>query len=408
MRRVYCIFAWLILLACFFIYLFLFASTGSYLLFHEPKSIDFLAFYTGAKLIAHSPNELYNLHSQQFVQQYLDSIIKNNNIFIPFFNPPFVAIALQLLLPFGLENAFIIFLAVNIFLLVLICFISVQQITSTKWYFTLLIVIGIATYIPVSITLITGQFNIILCLVLLLVWVFLKRGDEFKGGLLLSLLLIKPHFFILPFLAMLMQRRKKLLYGFITGIALLSGISYFFVGWDGINNYIHLLFTIYKTGAGYNIDLMTQQSIQTLLLIVFHTHSLAAIRIVWIIAVMCLILPTLFVWSKQFPFTSPQFSFQFALLIIATLLTSPRTHLYDISLLLVIVPLLLSHMDKLENKQKKIFILFLSLGYGSSLAVYRMNSLFHNQTEIWIVVSVVYLLLFWLMLVKETIVSYKA
>lgn len=401
MKVQYALFSWLLFAACCLTFLSLFISIGSYLLLHDPKAIDFLAFFTGAKLLAQSPTHLYNLHSQLLLQQRIDPITQANNIFVPFLNPPFVAYIFQILLVFGLKNGYAMWVGINVFLLLVICFVSQQQVTKMKWYYALLFVVGIATFIPVSITLISGQFGIVLCLIFLLSWILLKNGHAFRGGLLLSLLLIKPHFFILPFVAMLMQRRGRLLYGLITGTVLLVGSSYFFVGWSGILQYISILSSFYNTGQGYNLDLMAQHSLQTALLILFHTQSLAAIRIYWLIAIACIGIPTLFVWSKKFSFSSPQFAFQLALLIIATLLTSPHTHFYDLSLLIVVVIFVLSQINVLKRSLRKFFIVFIILGYGISLLEYRLNSLLQDQTqEISILVSVGYLIIFWLLLIK--------
>src|SRR5882762_9862621 len=67
----------------------LFITSGNNLISHNPKAIDFLAFYTGAKLFLNSSPELYNLHSQLILQQHILPITKNLTIFIPYLNPPF-------------------------------------------------------------------------------------------------------------------------------------------------------------------------------------------------------------------------------------------------------------------------------------------------------------------------------
>ncbi|SRR6266404_496788 len=402
MQREYRIFTWLFITAFCLIYLYLFITSGTYLLHHSHNPLDFLAFYTGAQLVSRSPTELYNLHSQLILQQQIDPLAKIHTGFLPFLNPPFVALAFEILVNFGLENAYIVFLGINVILIVLICFIAMQQLNKTKWYSILLLIIGIATFIPILITLLIGQLSIVLCIIFLLAWLSLKEGREFRTGFVLSLLLIKPHFLILPLLAMLVQRRINVIYGLMSGIVILVSISYFYIGWSGISTYSMLLTSFYKTGVGYNIDLMEQHSLQTLLLIIFHTQSPAVIRIPWIISIMCIILPTLFIWSKKFSASSPQFSFQFALLIIATLLTSPHTPIYDLSLLTIVSSLLLSQMNKFKHRQKVFLVVFIVLGYIISLIGYSLDILSHGQTQdSWIVFSVIYLVIFWLILLRE-------
>jgi hypothetical protein len=382
-------------------WLSLFAVAGTYKLQHEPKALDFLALYTGAQLMSQSPNELYNLHAQMRLQQQIDPLTKDT-IFLPFINPPFVALLFQLIVKFGFENAYLILLGINALLLSLIGYIAIRHMGNTTKKYSLLLIIGLITFIPILLTLLIGQLSIILCAILLLSWIFLRNGWEFRGGLLLALLLIKPHFLIVPFLAVLVQRRKKIFLGLVAGIAILLGISYISVGWEGINNYIMLLDSFYKTGVGYNIDLMEQYSLQTLLLIVFHTQSLAAIRVPWLLSIIAIIIPTLYLWSKKFPMTSSQFSLQFALLIIATLLTSPHTPLYDLSLLIVVAIILLSRRTKTQHRQKTRLLIFIILGYIISLVGYRWDILSHDYTQTpWICVTVVYLIAFWIVILKE-------
>jgi hypothetical protein len=398
------IFTWLFVTVFCLLYLSLFINPGIFLLQHNPKAMDFLAFYTGAQLLSWSPANLYNLHVQNILQQQMDPITKTNGVFLPFLNPPFVAFLFQTIAFFGFINAYLLLLGINIAVLLLICFIATKLNNGIKWYYIAAFIIGTITFIPVLITLLVGQLSIVLCAIFLFAWLSLKNGKEFRSGLILSLVLIKPHFFLLPLLAILVQRRIKLVTGFIVGVLALMAISYWCVGWTGMNSYFQILYSFYNTGTGYNINLMAQQTLQTLLLIIFHTQSLDHVRLYWIIAILIIIIPTLFVWSKKFPYSSSQFSLQFALLILATIITSPHTHFYDLSLLLVVTVLLLSQMKTFKKKQKKLFILLIIGSYCIPLAGYCLFVWLQDSTQgMWVVPNVVYLILFWLILFKELV-----
>jgi hypothetical protein len=405
MQIAYRIFFWLFIGVFYLLYLYVLITPGIYLLNHDPKAMDFLAFYTGAKLLSLSPANLYDLHAQRIFQQHISPLIQAKGIFLPFLNPPFVATGFQLLAMQGFVMAYVLLLIINTALFLLVCFVFKQQCKKLRWYFVLAFVIGVITFIPIVITFIVGQFSIFFCVIFLLFWLFLKKGWEFRSGLVFSLLLIKPHFFLLPVLAILVQRRSKLIAGFVTGFMLLFGISYYYVGWTGMKDYFALLNSFYVTGTGYNINLMAQQSLQTLFLIIFHTHSLDKIRIFWFAAILFIIIPTLFIWSKKFSHGSPQFTLQVAILIIATLLTSPHTHFYDLSLLAIVTILLLSHISIFKHGQKKLFITFSILSYFIPWLGY---GLFTVGQELWALPSIIFLIIFWLILYNELITYYKS
>jgi hypothetical protein len=399
MPTIYRIFIGLIIAACCITGISLLANAGVYLLTCKPVAMDFMAFFTGAQLITHSPMMLYNLHSQQVTQQNIAPITRQLSLFIAFINPPFVALLFVPLLKLGLLNAYLVWLTINVLFLVVICFLGYRQINSSKPYIKILAIIGILTFIPILTSLLIGQLSILLSLILLLTWIFLKKGWNFRSGLMLSLLLIKPQFLLLPFLAVIIQRRSKLTYGLIIGILILIIISYLLVGANGITNYVYTLNSASHGDTQYDVDLMAQHSVQTFLLILFHTRSIATIQIPWLITIICITLPTLFVWMKKFPTTSPQFSFQWTILIFATLLSSPHTHFHDLSFLIVATIMMLSVIHKLKVKLKNKLITLLILGYLISLIGYLFDVQTHSQTRsVWIVVNVTYMFIFWLIL----------
>src|SRR5258708_37086673 len=91
MRQTACpLFISLLILAGLLTYSSLFITSGTYVLTHTPDAIDFLAFFTGATLFSHSPSQLYDLHAQLLIQKQL--INNFPTTFLPFLNPPFVAV----------------------------------------------------------------------------------------------------------------------------------------------------------------------------------------------------------------------------------------------------------------------------------------------------------------------------
>lgn len=400
MRTHYRIFISLIIAAFFLTYILLFIDSGIFLLLHNPKAMDFIAFYTGSQLVVHSPALLYSFHSQLLIEQHIAPITPA--LFIAYINPPFTALLFEPLIKFGLTNAYAVWIFLNGLFLVFLCYSADQQLKKYKLYWRVLLLLCTMTFIPILNGLLLGQLSIFLAVIVLLSWIFLQKGWEFRSGLMLSLLLIKPQLLVVPFIALAVARRGKLFLGLCTGIFFWILISYFLVGWNGITAYIILLMNASQGDVSYDLGVMAQHSLQTFLLILFHTQSVSKIHAVWISVVICLVAPTLFLWSKRNAFSSVQFSFQFILLIIVTLLTSPHTHVHDLSILIVIPIILFSVMHKLQKRQKKMFFALLVSGYLIQLVAYlfELHALTITQ-PIWIVVNVLYLLLFCVILMKE-------
>jgi len=408
MHIVYRIFIGLLTSAIILTFFSLFLFSGTYLLTHNPRAMDFLAFYTGAHLLSQSPIELYNLHAQLITQQQIDPITRTTAVFLPFLNPPFVAIIFLSLLPLGLQNAYAIWTWVNTILLLVLISLAYQHVKPKKWYLAVLLIIGIITFIPILTSVLIGQLSSLLCLIFLCAWISLKRDREFLGGLILSCIAIKPQYIILLLLALLLQRRKKLLAGFLTGIAILFCFSYLLVGGNGIDSYFSLLDMSLHWSSGFGIDLMAQHSLQTAFLILFQTQSLSQIYLPWIISIALIGLPTLFLWTKKFAYTSANFAYQFTILIVASLLISPHTHFHDLSLLVVVAIIILSVINKLKPKMKNIFIVLLSTGFAIELAGYLLDVQTQTATHpLWILVSVGYMLILWFFLFKTLIQSQK-
>lgn len=386
----------LILFAVSLVTLKLFITNGMYLFTYEPKAMDFIAFYTGASLLFQNPTEMYNLLEQEKIQHHLIPAAKTTNVFLPFFNPPFVALLTAPLALLPIIYAYTIWTVINIILLVIICFLFYRNIPLSKTN-KILSIIGMLTFIPVLTSLLLGQLTFVMTFILFIAWMLLRQGHEFRSGLILSLLLIKPHFFLVPFLAFLIQRRWNVVKGLTIGVVILSFISLSILGREGIQEYIQLLINATSWNSGYGIDIKAQHSLQTLLLIIFQTDALTTIRFAWTIAVIVVASTTLFFWRKQYVFNSQAFALQFAMLILASLLISPHTHFHDFMLLIVVGIALSQIIIKQSSKNHNYFSLLISLGYFICLAGYILELYFINTSRLgWITITVSYLLIFWI------------
>jgi len=73
------------------------------------------------------------------------------------------------------------------------CIIALRQISKTKWYYKYWLLLLWRHYSYTDHSYNRTAQHTSLC-DFLVAWLFFKSGREFRGGLVLSLLLIKPHF----------------------------------------------------------------------------------------------------------------------------------------------------------------------------------------------------------------------
>lgn len=382
----YRLFFGLIALAVLITFFSLFLTAGNFLLEHNPKAMDFVAFYTGAKLLLQNPHHLYDLNAQQFFQQQMLPVTKAQHIFLPFLNPPFVAVLFTPFVFVNLPIAYDLWLLINVVMLFVICFWIWKQMATQHQFIRILSIVCIMTFLPVLTSLMVGQLSILLCFVLFCSWKLLQEKKFFLSGLCLSLFLIKPHFLLIPFLAFLIQRNKPVLRGLFAGGLFLVIISFLFVGEDAIKQYVFLLANATSWTSTYQIDLLAQHSIQTVLLFFFHTTDVTVIRPVWYAFCAIVIIPVVLIWRVKYATDSTQTTFQWSLLLIVTLLTSSHTHFHDLTLLLLLPYLLL-------RVSKNVSIILFS-GYLLQLIGFVLETFTKKHSDpIWITFSVLYLII---------------
>lgn len=367
-----------------------FIVSGSKLLAENPSAMDFLAFYTGASLLAQNKGEdLYDLSVQVVSQQQLAPITSGKEIFLPYFNPPFVAL---IFLPFSklsLIDAYSVSVAINVLILIVICLIALSTLSKMKWYQKGAIILGIITFIPIRTSLLLGQLTLLISLIFLLAWMMLRQGKEFLGGLLLSLVWIKPHFMVLTLLGLIVQRRLRVILGVSFGTLFLFVLSLLIVGSNGMSDYFSLLSLASEYSQGYGIDIKAQHSLQTALMILFGAESPSQVRVFWVIGTIIIFFLLFLASRKSVKLNSDHFSLQWASLILAILIASPHTHFHDLTLLLI-VAILLIHVSfsKRTHYTSLLIIGHLIILFGFILDV-RTHMYFR---PLWILINVSYML----------------
>jgi alpha-1,2-mannosyltransferase len=181
---------------------------------------DFLNLYTGASLAL--DGNFAHLHSPQVQFARERQFVPDLPTLVPFVRPPFYALLLAplALVPFGI--AFWVWLALQSTLLF-----GCWAWALSRWGPDALI-FG-ALYLPTALGIASGQDCVLMLAILVATYALAGLG------------LIKFHLFLLWPLALLIQRRWRMLLGACAAVAVECLLSLWLSGWNGIVEYFQLL-----------------------------------------------------------------------------------------------------------------------------------------------------------------------
>src|ERR1700722_19021680 len=193
---------------------------------------DFLNLYTGASLAL--GGNFAHLHSPQVQLDRERRFVPELPTLVPFVRPPFYALLLAplALLPFGM--AFWIWIAVQSGLLF-----GCWAWALFRWGPDALI-FG-ALYLPTALGIASGQDCVLILAILIGTYSLAEKGNHFASAAALGLGLIKFHLFLLWPLALLIQRRWRMLLGACAAVAAEFLVSLWLSGWSGLVEYFQLL-----------------------------------------------------------------------------------------------------------------------------------------------------------------------
>jgi hypothetical protein len=198
----------------------------------QARSHDFLCFYSGAYMTSHGRvADLYDPAVQFAVQRKL---VPSTVEVVPFVRPPFYALLLAPLgwLPFRAAFVCWMLLQIGVFVACL----------TWAWqrFGTPALVFGCMS-MPVALGIANGQDGVLFLAILIASYRLAERGMELIGGVVLGLLLVKFHLAPLWPIALILQRRWKMLGGFVATGAVAAGLSLAMIGVDGVRAYAALL-----------------------------------------------------------------------------------------------------------------------------------------------------------------------
>lgn len=339
MRRVP-VFVWVVVLAFSLVWI----SMGS-LITPGAKKHDFLNLYTGASLAL--DGKFAEMHDVDVQLQREREFVPSTDALVPFVRPSFYALLLAPLALIPYAAAFWVWI-VSQSALLLACWIwGYRRFGPNALVFA-------AFSLPGPLGIASGQDCVILLAIFILAFELKDRGKAGLSGAVLALMLIKFHLILLWPVALLLQRRWKMLGGFCAAAAVEAGLSLALGGTEGARSYVALLrnksldhlspskeLMISFQGLAENLSIDSAVAIGAIILAIFLIFAFAVYKAP--------------LWKM------------FAVTAVASLLVAPHVYGYDATLLLLPFLLTIFH-SQLPGARIAATLLCTPLPFGFALA----------------------------------------
>jgi glycosyl transferase family 87 len=286
---------------------------------------DFIIFYTGAQIINDGKSkELFKIETQNAYQAKFD--VPQLEWPLPFNHAPYELFLFLPLAHLSYPLAHAIWSGVNLIFLVIMLRWLLPYVHSQHNFFIGALLLG---WFPTMEALRLGQDSIMSTVLLLAVFVGLKRKQDGLAGFFLALGLYKPQLVLPTAGALLVARRWRSLAVFsITGVILVA-VSLGMVGWQGIFDFVSILRSMHH--YSYIIYPANMPNIRGLLYNLFQAGNLEflAVIVTVVISVVLYVL-CLYLWRSEFDVLDPGFDLEFSLTIVTTVLISYHLYPHDL------------------------------------------------------------------------------
>ncbi|MGA7080569.1 MAG: glycosyltransferase family 87 protein [Terriglobales bacterium] len=330
----------------FFITVFLLAMTfcNLFLPFQQLSSLrngyqDFTIYYMSGLLLRNGQaSDLYNPDTQYRTQAGFTHVPTRLGP-VPYNHPPFEAL---LFVPFTLLEywpAYLVWTALNLIMLAISVLILRRQFPQLGAVPPLVLGLGATAFFPVVSGIFQGQDVILLLFLFVLAVVCLDRGKDALAGAGLAAGLFRPHL-IVPVVILLAVRRWRVLLGFAPVALALAGISVAIMGWRGPLDYLRFVLRVEKTVCPGCFGPQAAPNLRGLFANLPGLRASASWTTLLIFASSATVF---FVALYRVRNRRDSILFTSSLAAVTTILISFHAIVYDLTLLLPMVLLLLSH-----------------------------------------------------------------
>jgi len=335
---------------------------------------DFAIYYGAGTMVRQGlGHQLYDDAAQFRIQREFSPDVAIRLSALPYNHPAFEALWF---VPFSCVPyavAFALWDLANLAMLVAIPFLLLPHLRQMQHYSWPLWMLAGLGFFPIFVALLQGQDAILLLFLYGLAFVCLKKDREVAAGGWLALGLFKPQL-VLPFvLLLLLQGRKKVLYGFLPVAALLALVSAAIVGWEGMALYPHYVLHLEGTLAQGAIVPSDMPNLRGVLAVLLHgSSSVGLVAVVLSVGIFVLA-----AWRGRAIVPENSFNLKFCMAMVATILVSYHLLIYDLSLLMLPFALLTNEMQgegKLRTWPRVLIIAAVStLFFSPGLIVLMQN-----------------------------------
>jgi Glycosyltransferase family 87 len=293
---------------------------------------DLRAFLGAADMAAAGAwDSLYDLDAQVAWQQRRFPSVDRSTLLV-FANPPFVARLLEPLAGRSTSAAYGLVLVANLLLLLASLRLVYGALDGLEPAARRLLLLGILSFVPVSVALMQGQLSPLLLLGVTGGWVALRRGRGLRGGLALSLLLVKPQLLAIPALFLVAHRRGWALLGLTGGSLLWFGLGVSGAGLDGHRAWARLGSALVEGGHAYGIDPKRMYTLRSALHVLAGSDAFDAVRGPWLAGSLAVVAALLWTWRR--PASERAFDLRYGATLVASVLLSLHAYVHDLVILI--------------------------------------------------------------------------
>jgi Glycosyltransferase family 87 len=302
---------------------------------------DFTIYYCAGTMVRRGLGHLLYDGATQFkIQREFSPEVEIRLGPLPYNHPAFEALLFAPLTYVPYVVAFTFWDLANLAMLAALPFLLRPQLNQLQGYAWPLWVLAGLGFFPIFVGLLQGQDAILLLFLYVLAFVCLRQRRDVLAGGWLALGLFKPHL-VLPFVLLLMlQGRKKVLYGFIPTAVLLALVSAAIVGWEGMMSYPRYVVHLEDTAARGAIVPADMPNLRGILYSLLHGGPrVGAVTLGLSIGVLLFA-----AWQCRTVSPDDVFNLKVCLAVGATIIVSYHLLIYDLSLLMLPLPLLANEL----------------------------------------------------------------
>jgi hypothetical protein len=292
---------------------------------------DFTIYYSAGQIVRQGlGHQLYDDQTQFRVQQEFAKEVSIRQGPLPFNHPAYEALFFAPFTYFSYPAAFALWDLVNLVMLAALPFLLRPHLPKLQSYSWSLWMLAMMAFAPIFFALLQGQDAILLLFLYALAFVSLKNHHDIWTGGWLALGSFKFHL-VVPFvLLLLVQGKKKVLFGFVAGASVLAVLSFAVVGRDAMMSYPNYALHLEATEGG-GISPSAMPNLRGLLdtLLAPNPHLATVVLILSLGAILFT------AWQCYGNEKFNLFDLKFSLAAFSTVLVSYHAMDYDLSLLML-------------------------------------------------------------------------